>query len=108
GLAQCFEVEAGASVPFYAISLDPEALAHAGTRARAQLGSFPYDHSAWFFGRRGDPAWPRHAGYSLGFALIEDWLARNGHNAAAGALVPAAQVLDAWRERDFELRHPMR
>ena len=106
GLAQCFEVEAGAPVPFYAVSLDADALARAGERARQEIGALAYDHSAWFFGRRGDPAWPRHAGYALGFAVVEDWLARNDTNAAAAVNVPAAQIMDAWRERGFELRHP--
>jgi uncharacterized protein YjaZ len=108
GLAQCFEVEAGAPVPFYGVALDPDALRHAADRARQELGSSMYDHAAWFFGRRGDPAWPRNAGYSLGFALAEDWLARNDASAAAAVTVPAARILDAWRDRDFELRHPMR
>jgi uncharacterized protein YjaZ len=108
GLAQCFEVEAGAPVPFYGVALDPGALTRAGERARQELGAPMYDHAAWFMGRRGDPAWPRNAGYSLAFALVEDWLAHNDTNAAAAARVPAAQVLDAWRERNFELPHPMR
>jgi uncharacterized protein YjaZ len=106
GLAQCFEVEAGAPVPFYGVALEPEALRRAAERARKEIGVPMYDHAAWFFGRRGDPAWPRHAGYSLGFALVEDWLARNDTNAAAAATVPAARILDAWRDRDFEIRHP--
>jgi uncharacterized protein YjaZ len=108
GLAQCFEVEAGAPVPFYGVALDPAALWRAADRARQEFSAPMYDQAAWFFGRRGDPAWPRHAGYSLGFALVEDWLARNDTNAAAAALVPAARILDGWRERNFELRHPIR
>ena len=108
GLAQRFEVEAGAPPPLYAVSLDAAALTRAGARAREQIDSVDYDHNAWFAGRPGDPAWPPYAGYSLGFALVGDWLARNDTSAAAAATVPAAQVLDAWRARDFALRDPAR
>jgi hypothetical protein len=54
GLAQCFEEEVGAPTPFYAVFLDASALAKAEARAKEAPPLLPYDHNAWYFGRRGD------------------------------------------------------
>ena len=70
GLAQCFEEEVGAPTPFYAVALDEETLRTMAERARPLLSSSDFDHDDWMFGRRNDPAWPRSAGYSLGYALV--------------------------------------
>lgn len=53
-----------------------------------------YDHRAWFFGAGGQ--YPRWLGYSLGFALVGEWLAVEPRR-DPGTLVdtPAATVLAA-------------
>ena len=71
GLAQCFEEEVGAPTPFYAVSLDDKTMTKMAQRARPLLSSTDFDHGAWMFGRMGNPEWPRHAGYSLGYALVK-------------------------------------
>ena len=56
-------------------ALTPDQLAGWLPRATAQAGG-RYDHAAWFFGR-GPEAPPRWAGYSLGFHLVGNYLARH-------------------------------
>lgn len=96
GLAQCFEEEVGAPTPFYAVYVAAEALRHVDRRAREQASATEYDYNAWFFGRRGDPDWPRYAAYSLGYALVKGWLSRAGSTAASSATVPAAAIVESW------------
>ncbi|MDE0387638.1 MAG: DUF2268 domain-containing putative Zn-dependent protease [Rhodospirillales bacterium] len=96
GLAQCFEEEVGAPTPFYALALDGESLKRMAARARPLLSATDYDHDAWMFGRKGDPEWPRHAGYSLGYALVSAWLAKREVSAIDAARVPATEITDDW------------
>lgn len=96
GLAQCFEEEVGAPTPFYAQALDDEALARMAQRARPLLAADDYAHDDWMFGREGDPDWPRHAGYALGYALASAWLAMKALPASGAAGVPATEVIDDW------------
>ncbi len=96
GLAQCFEEEVGAPTPFYALALDGESLKRMAARARPLLSATDYDHDAWMFGRKGDPEWPRHAGYSLGYRLVKAWLAKREVSAIDAAGVPATEITDDW------------
>jgi Predicted Zn-dependent protease (DUF2268) len=96
GLAQCFEVEIGCPPPPYAVALEEEALHAFAARAREQLEAPNYDHGAWFFGRRGNPDFPKDGGYSLGYALVKAWLAVENTTASASADVSAARVTEAW------------
>ena len=96
GLAQCFEEEVGAPTPFYAMALDDEAMKKMAERARPLLSATEYDHDNWMFGRKDDPEWPRHAGYSLGYALVSAWLANKEMSAIDAADVPAAVITDDW------------
>ena len=96
GLAQCFEEEVGAPTPFYAVALDNEALKRMAARARPLLSATEYEHDNWMFGRKGDPKWPRHAGYSLGYALVSAWLAKKNMSAIDAAGVPATEITDNW------------
>ncbi len=96
GLAQCFEEEVGAPTPFYAVALDDTALNTMAERARPLLSATDYDHDAWMFGRKGDPDWPRSAGYSLGYALVSAWLAERNMSAIDAAGVPATEITDDW------------
>ena len=96
GLAQCFEEEAGAPTPFYAVALDSETLRRMADRARPFLSATDYDHDAWMFGRRNDPEWPRNTGYSLGYALVKAWLSKKGCSASEAAGVPDTEITDDW------------
>lgn len=96
GLAQCFEEEVGAPAPFYALALDDESLKRMAARARPLLSANEYDHDNWMFGRKGDPEWPRYAGYSLGYALVSAWLAKKELSALDAAGVPATEITDDW------------
>ena len=96
GLAQCFEEEVGAPTPFYAMALDSERLERMAARARPLLSATEYEHDNWMFGRKGDPEWPRHAGYSLGYALVSAWLAERNMSAIDAAGVPATEIAEDW------------
>ncbi len=96
GLAQCFEEEVGAPTPFYAVALDDESLKRMADRARPLLSATEYDNDNWMFGRKGDPEWPRHAGYSLGYALVSAWLTKRDVSAIDAAGVPATEIINDW------------
>lgn len=96
GLAQCFEEEAGAPTPFYAVSLDRDTLARMAARALPLVDAKEFDHNAWFFGRRADPEWPRNTGYSLGYAIVKSWLNATGGKASTAVDVPDAEFIDEW------------
>ena len=96
GLAQCFEEEVGAPTPFYAVALDDETLETMAQRARPLLSADDYEHDNWMFGRKGDPEWPRHAGYALGYALVSAWLEIKALSASEAAGVPATAIVDDW------------
>ena len=104
GLAQCFEEEAGAPTPFYAVALDDTALRIMAERARPLLSATEFDHDAWMFGRRNDPEWPRSAGYSLGYALVKAWLEKKGLSAVDAAGVPATEITDDWESGRLSFR----
>ena len=103
GLAQCFEEEAGARTPFYAVALDDGTLTKMAERARPLLSSSDYNHDAWMFGRTGDPQWPRHAGYSLEYALVKSWLETNELTATDAVGVPATEIADDWQAGRFSI-----
>ena len=106
GLAQCFEEEAGAPTPFYAVALDDAALTMMAERARPLLAATDFAHDDWMFGRRNDPEWPNSAGYSLGYALVKPWLEKEGLSALEAAGVPATEVTDEWLAGRVSLRCP--
>ena len=106
GLAQCFEEEVGAPTPFYAAALDDETMQKMAERACPLLSATEYDHDAWMFGRRGDPEWPTGAGYSLGYALVRAWLAKEAMSAVDAVGVPATDMTDDWRAGRVSLSAP--
>lgn len=108
GLAQCFEEQAGAPTPFYAVALDGETLMEMAERARPLLAATDFDHDAWMFGRKNEPEWPRSAGYSLGYALMKAWLAWKELTALDAAGIPAAEVTDDWLAGRVSLALPPR
>ena len=103
GLAQIFEQEAGHPIAFYSVALSGPALAQFAERAFPALDAGGYDHPAWFFGRAGDPSYPRHGGYALAHAVVKSWLAANGMTAAAAVSINAEMVLRPWRGRALGL-----
>ncbi len=96
GLAQCFEVEIGCAPPPYAVALRDAELSDFAARAREELNAQDYDHGAWFFGRRGDPRFPKDGGYSLGYALVRAWLDLEGTTASAAVGTAAAPLIEDW------------
>ena len=92
GLAQCFEEEVGAPTPFYAVALDDKTMKKMAERARPLLSATDFDRDVWMFGRSGDPEWPRHTDYSLGYALVRTWLEWKELSAAAAGGVPAGEI----------------
>jgi hypothetical protein len=76
GLACSFESELrGGDAPFYARALHGEQLKMAWYTASGELQSASYDHRAWFYGTS-PTSIPKHAGYSLGFAIVSQCQAR--------------------------------
>ena len=106
GLAQCFEEEAGAPTPFYAVALDDTALTMMAERARPLLSTSDFAHDDWMFGRQNDPEWPNSAGYSVGYALVKTWLNEKGLSALDAAGVPATEITDDWLAGGVSLLSP--
>ncbi len=95
GLACCFEEElTGGSTPIYATRVGGAELERVRELARPVLGQPLAGWGEWFFGDD-EPRIPRHAGYSLGYAVVSRWLARTGASASGAFEVPAAEV---WAE----------
>ncbi|SDT92822.1 DUF2268 domain-containing putative Zn-dependent protease [Pseudomonas yamanorum] len=58
---------------------------------RQLLEATYYDHSEWFFGTGARPRW---LGYTLGYQMVEAWLAKQGDvDAATWVNVPAHDIL---------------
>ena len=106
GLAQCFEEEAGAPTPFYAVALGDDALTMMAERARPLLSATDFAHDDWMFGRRNDPEWPNSAGYSVGYALVKAWLNEKSLSALDAAGVPATEITDDWLAGRVSLLSP--
>lgn len=83
GLADQFSVEiARSDPPLWSSALTDDELATWRARAREQWFDRGYDHDAWFFGTGGTI--PRWAGYSIGFAIVGEYLATDPSRSAAG------------------------
>lgn len=93
GLADHFAVELlGAPVPPWSDAFPRDQTAPLLELARPQFDSTSYDHAYWFFGP--NPPLPRWTGYTLGFRIVEDYLAAHP-GATAGGLVDTPA--DAFR-----------
>lgn len=97
GLAQCFEEEVSGLTPFYAIALNRNQLSDFSERALENPCAITHDYNAWFFGKVNNAKWPRHAGYSLGYALIKSWLDENKMTAAEAVSIPTSEILQDWK-----------
>ncbi len=78
GLACHFETELrDGDTPFYAKSFDITDLEDFSLKATKEFGQTSYDHNAWFYGSN-VARLPRHAGYSLGFWIVEKYIKSQG------------------------------
>lgn len=90
GLADHFAVELlGAPIPPWSRALSESSLQRYLDLAWLELDSPTFDFGRWFFGTGELPAW---TGYSLGFRLVEDYLASHPGSTAAGLVHTSAQA----------------
>jgi hypothetical protein len=74
GLADHFAIEVLASgPPIWSKALDRETTSVMRSRAEEEWNRSPYDHARWFYGT--EPSIPRWTGYTVGFDLVEAYLA---------------------------------
>ncbi len=90
GLADRFSIELlGVAPPPWVVAFPREETSAYLDLARPEFDSTAYDHNRWFF--TAGPQLPRWTGYTLGFRLVEDYLASHpGSTAAALAHTPAS------------------
>lgn len=82
GLADHFAVETlGVPAPPWSDGFGRDSTAYYLALARPEFDSRSYDHSAWFFDT--SPTLPRWTGYTLGFRLVETYLAAHPGATAA-------------------------
>ena len=94
GLADHFSLEIFPGEPErWCTALTMDQLDHWWGQAKPELWDENYNHAAWFFGMgEGYPMW---AGYSLGFALVHQYMADfPGENAASLVTTPISQFTD--------------
>ncbi len=91
GLADHFQVEiTGGDPPPWSKALPEEELKRISVIAEPEYDNNKYNHNDWFFGNE-DLKIPRWAGYSLGFKLVSDYLAKNKQDSAASLFSKEAQ-----------------
>lgn len=98
GLATAFEEEMGLPTPVYATRVNGTKLSSLAERALKSLDDPNYDHQAWFFGRAGDAAIPRHEGYSLAYRVVKGWLTLSREQPSGAVARKAEDVLEPWRQ----------
>lgn len=77
GLADHFDIEINNGKPEkWDIALDQPQLEKFTKRAKKEFNSYTYNHQAWFLGSETQNI-PHWAGYSIGFALVGDYLKRH-------------------------------
>lgn len=90
GLAEHFEAPFRGGPPAYATPLSERELARVWELAVPELDEPSYDHTKWFFG---GPDIPPMAGYALGWAKVEEGLARLDLDAASAWAAPAFDLV---------------
>mgnify|MGYP001298849843 CR=1 FL=1 len=103
GLAECFEEEAGYPTPFYAVECSGEALRAFARQAFERLERADLNFNDWMFGSRVSDAFPYQCGYSLGYAVVRQWLAIAGRTPSEAARVEAGEVLTLWHRGAIKL-----
>lgn len=103
GLAQAFEEEMGFPLPFQATAVAGPPLWDLADRARTLFEATEFDYDAWFDGRMGDAAFPRHGGYALGYAIVRGWMMNMETTASEEIGLETGEVLQAWRTGRLEV-----
>lgn len=81
GMADHFAVQLlGADPPPWSEALSQDDIDRYLVQANPELDSLGFDFEAWFFGTREFPRW---TGYTLGYFLVGDYLARHPEHSAA-------------------------
>lgn len=101
GLACCFEEEIGQSTPFYATICSGEALAQFARRAKPHINTkredLPGGAGQWIYGRYDSKSgFPYLCGYSMGYALVREWLDRHDRTASQAAGIDQNEILEGW------------
>ena len=92
GLACLFEAEQSDQIPpFYATALNADDQQRLYAQAITEKDTQPYNHYQWFFGTHPERI-TRHAGYSLGYALVAEYARHTSSNATALAHLPADAI----------------
>jgi hypothetical protein len=92
GLADYFVLEVlSGDPPIWSTAIAADDWMPTLTCAGADLASPAYNHSEWFYGHAG--RWPRWAGYTIGFQLIEYYLADHPDILPSRMASTAAQVI---------------
>jgi hypothetical protein len=95
GLADHFSIDLlGSPIPPWSSALSEDQVAIYLNRARAELDSMSFDFDAWFFGVGIE--FPRWTGYTLGFRIVDEYLASHPGSTPAGLVNTPA---DAFRPR---------
>jgi len=78
GLACHFETELrNGDIPFYANAINQDMIDVLHSRMLSETANLNYDHNAWFFGTEPD-AIPLHAGYTLGYYIVSNYINKTG------------------------------
>jgi hypothetical protein len=107
GLACCFEEEIGEPTPFYAVECDGDVLRSFAMRAEKYVNSdrrdMPGTWQNWMFGdASGASEFPYQCGYSLGYALVKDWLLSRGLRSSDAVDVDENMILQPWLDREVD------
>jgi len=97
GLADYFMIEVlGGEPPIWCSALHSDDWFNTLQGASKELASNRYNHFQWFYGR--DSVWPRWAGYTIGFQLVEHYLADHPDMLPSRmASMPGQVIIDhAW------------
>jgi len=93
GLACHFETELrDGVVPFYASTLSKNECSEFFKRMSPELDNEKYNHNAWFFGSKKLNI-PKHCGYSVGYNLVNNYIAKNNIPASKLCSTSAVEIL---------------
>jgi Predicted Zn-dependent protease (DUF2268) len=92
GMADHFAMQAvGAALPPWSNAFARDDTARLLDLARPEFDSTSYSHARWFF-EAGAPQLPRWTGYTLGYRLVESYLAANPSSSAASLVGASAEL----------------
>ncbi|WP_017223198.1 DUF2268 domain-containing putative Zn-dependent protease [Moritella dasanensis] len=94
GLACHFEVELrNGDVPFYAQAINQDMIDVLHSKMLNEAANLTYDHNVWFFGTEPDSI-PLHAGYTLGYCIVSNYIKATG--------TPASQLWNVSANEFFD------